>query len=64
MSNQKNTNLKTTWGDLKALCENSGMQDSDYIDVVDISWGTSEQLKCVKDADFGWQITMKPCGEG
>jgi len=54
---------KITWQDLKALCENAGMKDTDFIDVVEISWGRSEQLQCKKDEDFGWQITMKPCGE-
>ncbi len=50
--------LKITWKDLKLACEKAGVQDDDMLDAVHISWGSAEQLKCNKDADFGWQIIL------
>lgn len=64
MNNQANTmmtetnSLKITWHDLKAACEQAGIQDDDMLDLVDISWGSAKNLVCKKDEDFGWQIVM------
>lgn len=49
---------KITWGELKKLAEQAGIQDSDEIDAIDISWGDIEEVECNKDEDFGWQIRM------
>lgn len=51
--------LKITWQELKAACEAAGVKDDDPIDIIEISWGDSEELRCVKDKDFGWQITLE-----
>lgn len=49
---------KITWGDLLKACETAGIGKNDTIDMIDISWGKADQLKCSKDDDFGWQITL------
>lgn len=49
---------KITWGELKRLAEQAGIQDGDEIDAIDISWGTIEDVNCFHDEDFGWQIRM------
>ena len=51
--------LKITWRELKKACEEAGIKDDDVIDVVEIAWGDAHELKCVKDEDFGWQITLE-----
>jgi len=38
------------------MIEEAGVQDDDEIDCIEISWGTPDQVKLKKDADFGWQI--------
>lgn len=50
--------LKITWRDLKQACERAGVKDEDTLDAVQITWGSSNQLKCNKDEDFGWQIIL------
>lgn len=47
---------KFTWKEVRQLIEEAGVQDSDEIDCIEISWGTSDQVKLNKDEDFGWQI--------
>ncbi len=51
----KRTN-KFTWQQVRQLIEQAGVQDDDEIDCIEISWGTSDQVKLNKDEDFGWQI--------
>lgn len=50
---------KITWGELKQLAEQMGIQDNDEIDAIDISWGSIEDVSCTKDEDFGWQIRLQ-----
>lgn len=47
---------KFTWKEVRRLIEEAGVQDDDEIDCIEISWGTSDQVKLNKDEDFGWQI--------
>ena len=47
---------KFTWQQVRQLIEQAGVQDDDEIDCIEISWGTSDQVKLNKDEDFGWQI--------
>ena len=49
---------KITWGELKKLLEQAGINESDEIDAIDISWGSIDDVKCEKDEDFGWQIHL------
>jgi len=51
----KGTN-KFTWQQVRQLIEQAGVQDDDEIDCIEISWGTTDQVKLNKDEDFGWQI--------
>lgn len=51
----KQTN-KFTWQQVRQLIEQAGVQDDDEIDCIEISWGTTDQVKLKKDKDFGWQI--------
>jgi hypothetical protein len=53
-----NKPLKITYKDLLAACKAAGIKEDDPLDSIDISWGSAENLQCVKDKDFGWQITM------
>ena len=62
-SEENSPSLKITWGELRELCEKSGVQDNDHIDVIEVAWGSADRLVCEKDEDFGWQVTMKACGE-
>jgi hypothetical protein len=50
---------KLTWKEFKELCEKKGVQDSDELDSIDISWGDIEYFECKKDEDFGWQISLR-----
>ena len=50
---------KLTWKEFKELCERQGIQDSDELDIIDISWGSVEYFEAKKDEDFGWQITLR-----
>lgn len=50
---------KLTWKEFKELCEQQGVQDSDELDIIDISWGSLEYFEAKKDEDFGWQITLR-----
>ncbi len=59
MAQTEPTRLKITWQELKQACEEAGIKDDDPIDIIEISWGTPEELKCVRDEDFGWQITLE-----
>ncbi|MDH5257705.1 MAG: hypothetical protein OEX07_06845 [Gammaproteobacteria bacterium] len=56
--NQKKTEERITWANLKAKIEAAGVNDQDYIDTVDISWGQLEDLVCYEDEVFGWQIKL------
>jgi len=47
---------KFTWKEVRRMIEAAGVQDEDEIDCIEISWGTSDQVKLNKDEDFGWQI--------
>ena len=47
---------KFTWQQIRQLIEQAGVKDDDEIDCIEISWGTSDQVKLNKDKDFGWQI--------
>ena len=47
---------KFTWQQVRQLIEQAGVQDDDEIDCIEISWGTTDQVKLNKDEDFGWQI--------
>ena len=47
---------KFTWREVRRLIEDAGVQDDDEIDCIEISWGTTDQVKLYKDEDFGWQI--------
>jgi len=47
---------KFTWQQVRQLIEQAGVQDDDEIDCIEISWGTTDQVKLKKDKDFGWQI--------
>jgi len=47
---------KFTWQQVRQLIEQAGVQDDDEIDCIEISWGTTDQVKLKKDEDFGWQI--------
>ncbi|HHJ81233.1 MAG TPA: hypothetical protein ENJ65_06325 [Candidatus Tenderia electrophaga] len=47
---------KFTWQQVRQLIEQAGVQDDDEIDCIEISWGTTDQIKLRKDKDFGWQI--------
>ena len=47
---------KFTWQQIRQLIEQAGVKDDDEIDCIEISWGTSDQIKLNKDEDFGWQI--------
>ncbi len=47
---------KFTWQQVRQLIEQAGVQDHDEIDCIEISWGTTDQVKLNKDEDFGWQI--------
>lgn len=47
---------KFTWQQVRQLIEQAGVQDDDEIDCIEISWGTTDQIKLKKDKDFGWQI--------
>jgi hypothetical protein len=50
---------KLTWKEFKELCEQKGIQDSDELDIIDISWGDTQYFEAKKDEDFGWQITLR-----
>jgi len=52
---------KITWGELLMAAEKAGIHADDLIDTIDIRWGDAGSLKCVKDDDFGWQISL--CSE-
>lgn len=52
---------KITWGELLKAAEKAGILPSDTIDNIDIRWGDSGGLRCFKDDDFGWQISL--CSE-
>ncbi len=59
MHSDKATDKRTskfTWQQVRQLIEQAGVQDDDEIDCIEISWGTSDQVKLNKDEDFGWQI--------
>lgn len=62
MNKQEKTNVpnypKLTWAELKEILINQGIQDSDEIDRIDISWGRPEDVECKKDKDFGWQVFL------
>lgn len=47
---------KFTWAEVRNMIESAGVKDDDEIDCIEISWGTTEQVKLKKDNDFGWQI--------
>ena len=49
---------KLTWGEILQLIENAGVDSSDEIDKIDISWGSIEEFTCSKDEVFGWQIRL------
>lgn len=49
---------KLTWGEIKRLLEEAGVRDEDEIDRIDISWGSIDDLECVRDEDFGWRIVL------
>lgn len=51
-----NRTPKFTWQQVRQLIEQAGVQDDDEIDCIEISWGTTDQVKLNKDEDFGWQI--------
>jgi hypothetical protein len=50
---------KLTWKEFKDLCEKKGIKDEDELDIIDISWGSTEYFECKRDDDFGWQITLR-----
>ena len=50
---------KLTWKQFLELCEKSGINEDDEIDIIDISWGGAEDFECKKDDDFGWHITLR-----
>lgn len=50
---------KLTWKEFKELCEQRGVKDSDELDTIDISWGSTDDFECKKDPDFGWQISLR-----
>ena len=52
------TGDKVTWGELKQFVEKTGIEDSDEIDLIDITWGKMDKLQANFDADFGWQICL------
>ncbi len=58
-SDPENARLKITWRELKQACEAAGIKDDDPIDIIEVAWGSPDELKCVKDEDFGWQITLE-----
>lgn len=49
---------KLTWKAFKELCEQNGVNDSDIVDDIDISWGDRGYFKCEKDDVFGWKISL------
>ena len=49
---------KITWGALLAAAKAAGIKPDDTIDNIDIAWGDANALQCVKDDDFGWQISL------
>ena len=51
-----NRTTKFTWQQVRQLIEQAGVKDDDEIDCIEISWGTTDQVKLNKDEDFGWQI--------
>ena len=56
---------KITWGSLLAAAKAAGIDPNDPIDNIDIAWGDVSALRCVKDADFGWQISLcDTCDDG
>lgn len=56
--NQREQYGKVTWGDLLAAAQAAGIGQDDPIDSIDIAWGDAHGLRCVRDEDFGWQITL------
>ena len=52
---------KITWGELLMAAEKAGIHADDVVDTIDIRWGGADSLKCIKDDDFGWQISL--CSE-
>ena len=58
MINTKVVNGKITWGALLAAAKAAGIKPDDPIDSIDIAWGDSNELRCVRDDDFGWQIAL------
>lgn len=49
---------KLTWKKLKELIESAGVNDTDVIDDIDVSWGEIAEFKCFKDEVFGWKIRL------
>lgn len=49
---------KLTWKQFKELLENAGIQDTDEIDDIDLSWGDLNDFECYKDEVFGWKVRL------
>lgn len=56
--NQRAIHGKITWGELLAAAQAAGIDQSDPIDSIDIAWGDAIALRCIRDEDFGWQISL------
>lgn len=61
MMNTKSGEGKITWGALLAAARAAGIKQDDPIDSIDIAWGDANGLRCIRDDDFGWQISL--CAE-
>ncbi len=59
--NTKSVEGKITWGALLAAAVAAGIKQDDTIDSIDIAWGDATELRCIRDDDFGWQISL--CAE-
>jgi hypothetical protein len=49
---------KITWGALLEAAKAAGIDPNDPVDNIDIAWGDASNLRCVRDDDFGWQISL------
>ncbi len=59
--NTKVVEGKITWGALLAAAMAAGINQDDAIDSIDVAWGDANELRCIRDEDFGWQISL--CAE-
>lgn len=59
MYQQVDQHGKLTWKQIREFVESSGVKDNDEIDCIELSWTTADQLKLIKDEDFGWKIIQR-----